>query len=89
LFSLGLGLDRVAVEGSATLPYQGERNARWFAAGDAGVGLSLRLQAHWELQLEVHALFTTRRPTIRFMDTEVAKAGQPTLLAILTLAGGA
>jgi len=35
LFSLGLGLERVAVEGAATLPYQGERNARWFVAGDA------------------------------------------------------
>jgi hypothetical protein len=89
LFSLGLGVERVSVEGSATLPYQGERNARWFAAGDAGVGVSLRLQAHWELQLEVHALFTTPRPTIFFLRTEVASGGQPTLLAILTLAGGA
>jgi hypothetical protein len=89
LFSLGLGLERVAVEGTATLPYQGERNARWFAAGDAGVGVSLRLQAHWEVQLEVHALFATPRPAVRFLDTEVARAGQPTLLAILTLAGGA
>ena len=89
LFSLGLGLERVAVEGTATLPYQGERNARWFAAGDAGVGVSLRLQAHWEVQLEVHALFTTSQPAVRFLDTEIARAGQPTLLAILTLAGGA
>jgi hypothetical protein len=89
LFSLGLGVERVAVEGAATLPYQGERNARWFAAGDAGIGVSFRLQAHWEVQLEVHALFASPRPAIRFLDTEVAKAGQPTLLAILTLAGGA
>ena len=90
LFSVGLGLERVAVDGTATLPYyQGERNARWFPAGDAGAGVSLRLQAHWEVQLEVHALFATPRPTVRFMDTEVARAGQPTFLAILTLAGGA
>jgi hypothetical protein len=89
LFSLGLGVERVAVEGTASLPYQGERNARWFAAGDAGAGIALRLQAHWEVQLEAHVLFAAPRPAIRFFDVEVARAGQPTLLAILTLAGGA
>jgi hypothetical protein len=89
MFSLGLGALRVGVEGTATLPYQGERNARWFAAADAGVGVVLRLQAHWEIQLEAHAVFAAPRPAIRFFDVEVAQAGQPTLLAILTLAGGA
>jgi hypothetical protein len=89
MFSLGLGAERIAVEGTASTPYQGERNARWFATADAGAGVSLRLQAHWEVQLEVHAMFAAPRPAIRFFDVEVARAGQPTLLAILTLAGGA
>ena len=44
--------------------------------------------AHWEAQLEVHALFAAPRPAIRFFDVEAAKAGQPTLMALLTLAGG-
>jgi len=89
LFSLGLGAERVGVEGTAGSPdYQGERNARWFAAGDVGVGLGLRLRAHWEVLLEAHALFAAPRPAVRFFDIELARAGQPTLLLILTLAGG-
>jgi len=89
LFSVGLGGERVAVDGTASTPYQGERNARWFAAADVGAGLALRLRRHWEVQLEVHALFAAPRPAIRFFDVEAARAGQPTWLAILTLAGGA
>jgi hypothetical protein len=90
VISLGLGAERVAVEGSTSSPsYQGAHNARWFAAGDIGAGVSLRLGAHWEMLLEAHALFAAPRPAVRFFDVEVARAGQPTLLAILTLAGGA
>jgi hypothetical protein len=89
LFSVGLGAERVAVDGSASMPYQGEHNARWFAAGDVGAGIALRLQTHLEVQLELHALFAAPRPAIRFFDVEAARAGQPTWLAILTLAGGA
>lgn len=89
LVSLGAGAQRVAVEGTSSMPYQGERSARWFVAADLGAGLALRLQAHLEVQLEVHALFTVPRPAIRFFDVDAARAGQPMLLAILTLAGGA
>jgi hypothetical protein len=90
LVSLGLGAERVAVAGSTGSPsYQGANHARWFAAGDVGTGVSLRLGTHWELQLEAHALFAVPRPAVRFLDVEVAWTGQPTLLAILTLAGGA
>ena len=89
LVSLGAGAQRVAVEGTSSMPYQGARSVRWFVAADVGAGLALRLQAHWEVQLEVHALFATPRPAIRFFDVDAARAGQPMLLAILTLAGGA
>ena len=89
LLSVGVGAERIAVEGAASGAYQGERNARWFAAADVGTGFALRLQAHWEVQLEAHALFEVPRPAVQFFDVEVARAGQPTLLAILSLAGGA
>jgi hypothetical protein len=87
--SLGLGAERVAVAGTASGVYRGEDNARWFFAGDAGVGVSLRLGAHVEVLLEGHALVTAPRPAVRFFDVEAAWVGQPTLLLILTLAGGA
>jgi hypothetical protein len=90
LLSLGLGAERFAVDGASNLPsYRGENNVRWFFAADAGLGLSLRLGAHFELQLEGHALVALPRPEVRFFDQDTAKASQPSLLAILTLAGGA
>jgi hypothetical protein len=90
LFSLGVGAERMAVDGrSNQATYQGQSNARWFGAADVGAGAALRLRSHWEVLFELHALFTTPRPSVRFFDLEVARAGQPTLMAILTLAGGA
>jgi hypothetical protein len=87
--SLGIGAERFAVDGSAKLPYRGEQNASWFFAADAGVGLSLRLGRHWEIQLETHALVAAPRPWVQLYETVGARAGQPTLLAVLSLAGGA
>jgi hypothetical protein len=89
LVSLGAGAERIGIEGNALAPYQGESNARWFAAGDVGLGMAVRLHAHWELLVETHALFTTPRPAVQFFDLQAARAGQPTLLAVVTLAGGA
>jgi hypothetical protein len=89
VLSLGLGGERVGVQGETNSLYRGASNARWFAAADLGAGVSFRLLAHWELLLEAHALFTAPRPAIRFVDSEAARAGQPTLFGIITLAGGA
>jgi hypothetical protein len=86
--SLGVGGERVAVEGSTNLPYRGQQNARWFFVADAGAGLAVRLSPHWEAQLEGHMLVATPRPVVRFLGTEFARAGLPTFLATLTLAGG-
>jgi hypothetical protein len=88
LFSLGLGGERMAVVGSVGPPFHGERNARWFFAGDVGAGAALRLGAHVEALLEAHALVAAPRPAVRFFDVEAARAGQPTLLLVLTLAVG-
>jgi len=87
-FSLGLGGVRIAVDGTASAPFQGEHNVRWYAAGDVGMGVALRWLAHWEAQLEFHALFMAPRPSIRFFDVEAAHISQPMLMAILTVAGG-
>lgn len=88
MLSVGAGAERIAVEGSAGTPYHGESNARWFVAGDAGAGVAVRLHRHWELQIEGHALFTAPRPAVSFFDIEAARTGQPTLMAIVSLAGG-
>jgi hypothetical protein len=88
LVSLGVGGERLAVVGSVGPPFHGERNARWFVAGDVGAGVALRLAAHWEVLVEAHALVAAPRPAVRFFDVEAARADQPTLLLVLTLAAG-
>ncbi len=89
MLTVGAGTERIAVEGSADAPHHGESHARWFVAGDAGAGFAVRLHTHWELQIEAHAIFTTPRPAVHFFDIEAARTGQPTLMAIVSLAGGA
>ncbi len=90
VLTVGAGAERVGVEGRNVLaPFRGEHNARWFAAGDLGAGVSLRVHPHWELLCEAHALFAAPRPMVRFFDVEAARAGRPTFFVILTLAGGA
>jgi hypothetical protein len=89
VLSLGIGAARFAVDGTGIAPYQGEQTARWLLAGDGGIGLAVRVGAHWEAQLDLHALVLAPRPSVRFFDVDAAHAGLPTLLAILTLAGGA
>ena len=41
-----------------------------------------------ELGIELHALIAQPYPVVRFFDTEIARAGRPSLLASVTLLGG-
>jgi hypothetical protein len=87
--SVGLGSERFVVDGTtSSSSYQGAHSARWFFAADLGAGLAVRLGAHWEAQLELHALVAVPRPVVRFFDVAASHAGEPTLLGVLTLAGG-
>jgi hypothetical protein len=86
--SIGIGSERVAVDGSANFPYHGRSDARWYFAGDIGAGVATRLSPHWEARLEGHAMIALPRPEVRFAGKTFAQAGVPTFLATLTLAGG-
>ena len=87
--SVGAGILRLSSEGQATPPYMVNGGWRMSAAADAGVGLRIPLRRRrFELGVELHALLAEPYPVVRFLDTEVARAGRPTLLAALTLLGG-
>ena len=59
------------------------------AAVDAGVGLRMPLRARRvELGIELHALVAEPYPVVRFSQSEVARAGRPSMLASITLLGG-
>jgi hypothetical protein len=87
--SLGAGILYFAAEGHESAPYIGGHSYRVSAAADAGVGVRMPLRPRRvELGVEVHALVAEPYPVVRFFDTEVARAGRPSLLASLTLLGG-
>jgi hypothetical protein len=87
--SLGAGTLRLSAEGHETTPYQAESGARWAAAADLGLGLRIPLRPRrFELGVEAHALVAQPYPTVRFFDTEVARAGRPSLLGSVSLLGG-
>ena len=89
IVSIGAGTLRLAAEGHESAPYVASSGARWAAAVDAGVGLRVPLRPRrFELGLEVHALFAEPYPVVRFFDTDVARAGRPSLLGSITLLGG-
>jgi hypothetical protein len=87
--SVGAGMLRLAAEGHVSAPYTGTGGWRAAAAADAGVGVRVPLRPRrLELGIEVHALLAEPYPVVRFFDTDVARAGRPTLLAAVTLLGG-
>jgi hypothetical protein len=89
IVSLGAGTLRLAAEGQLMAPYQSESGSRWSLAVDAGVGVRVPIkERRFELGVEIHALVAEPYPVVRFFDTEVARAGRPSLLGSVTLLGG-
>ena len=89
IVSLGGGSLRLAADSHESAPYAAVSGARWSAAADAGVGVRVPLRRHrFELGVEVHALLAQPYPSVRFFDTEVARAGRPSLIGSVTLLGG-
>jgi hypothetical protein len=87
--SLGAGILYLSAEGHETAPYIGGSAYRVSAAADAGIGLRVPIRPRRvELGVEFHALLAEPYPVVRFFQTEVARAGRPSLLASVTLLGG-
>jgi hypothetical protein len=87
--SLGAGILYLSAEGHETAPYIGGSASRVSAAADAGIGLRVPIRPRRvELGVELHALLAEPYPIVRFFQTEVARAGRPSLLASVTLLGG-
>jgi hypothetical protein len=89
LVSAGAGALRLTADGHESAPYQGQSGERWAGAADVGVGLRFPLRGRrFEIGIEAHALLAQPYPTVRFFDTEVTKAGRPSLIGSVTLLGG-
>jgi hypothetical protein len=86
--SLGAGALYAAVDGHpASAAFRGKQDSRWALAADVGVGVAIRLQRHFELTFEGHALLATPQPTIQLAGSDEAKLGAPSLLGSATIAG--
>jgi hypothetical protein len=89
VLSFGAGILYLAAEGHEMAPYIGGNAYRVSAAADAGVGLRMPLRPRRvELGFELHALVAEPYPVVRSTQSEVARAGRPSLLASITLLGG-
>ena len=87
VLSIGAGAYHVGAEGNARWPYQGVPVARWAVAADAGAGISLPLSSTFEISIEGHAMLATPYPVIRFLGSDVANTGRPSVSAVVTLVG--
>jgi hypothetical protein len=84
--SLGGGAAYVSAQGlPVTGGGAGRTAAAWAFAGDAGAGLHARLSARVQLGGEVHVEVDAPNPVIRFLGSQLAAEGRPTLLATLSL----
>ena len=89
LVTVGVGTLRLGADSHEAAPYQAESGARWSTAADIGAGLRFPLRRHrFELGVEAHALFAQPYASVRFFDSEIARAGRPSLMGSVTLLGG-
>jgi hypothetical protein len=84
-FSLGAGALYAQSDGEGVWPYAGQRQTRWVAASDAGIGLLASIDARVSLAFEVHALVAFPHPKVRLQDVESATLAFPAVLASLTM----
>ena len=83
--SLGAGAVHLSVDGTTSGPYESKTGGLWAAVADAGLGLRVGLGRRFQLAVEAHAQAEYPYPVIRFLDTTLAEAGRPTVLAGLSL----
>lgn len=84
-FSLGAGVLHTSVEGMGVWPYLGRTAGQWSFLLDTGVGVRVALGNHYEVAIEAHAQFAEPYPVVQFVGVDVASAGRPNLLFVLTL----
>ena len=84
-FSLGAGAFYSQSDGQGVWPYAGQRQTRWVAALDAGIGLLASIDARVSLAFEVHALVAIPHPKVRLYGVESATLAFPAVLASFTM----
>src|SRR5262249_47572353 len=89
LLSAGAGAVRFPAAGPGARPaYAAAGGTRWSAIADVGGGTRLSLQRRLEVGVEIHAFLAEPYPTVRFIGTEVGRAGHPSVMASVTVLGG-
>jgi hypothetical protein len=85
--SAGAGAYYVGVDGTGTATSRGQHASGVAFALDAGLGGAVPLSSRFEAIVEVHAILAMPGLAVRFLDTDAAKIGRPSILATLTIAG--
>lgn len=84
---MGAGVYHFGVQGYAEWPYRGVANERWYGAVDVGAGFVVPLHSYLEASLEAQAVFAQPYPAAQLFQEIAARAGRPTWMISLTLAG--
>jgi hypothetical protein len=88
LVSAGAGALYSAVDGRpSSAPYAGHHNWELAFVGDLGMGAELRLARRLGLSFEAHAMVATPYPVVEFLNTDVARAGLPSVLGSISVVG--
>jgi hypothetical protein len=85
--SLGVGTFYASVDGRANAPYAARHSARWASAMDGGLGAQAKIGGRFALSLEAHALLVQPFPVVEVLGADVARGGQPSVLASFTVMG--
>jgi hypothetical protein len=82
--ALSAGALYTSVEGRADSPNRGLSAHQWSLLMDAGAGCWLRLRDRFHLALAAHLQAAQPYPSIRFLESDVAMSGRPTIFVTLT-----
>jgi hypothetical protein len=85
MLSVGSGVLNVNIDGTGMPPYLGESADEWLAAIDVGLGLALAFRSRSAAVVELHTLVALPHPVVRFVDTNAATLGYPSLILTLAL----
>ncbi|MCL2447613.1 MAG: hypothetical protein FWD17_01560 [Polyangiaceae bacterium] len=87
IVSAGAGVYYAGADGTGTATSHGEHASALALALDAGLGGAVPLLPRLDAVVEAHAIVATPGLAVRFVDTDVARIGRPSILLTLTIAG--
>ena len=82
---MGAGALYATSDGEGVYPFVGHQDSTWTALVDGGFGLATALGKQVAMTVEVHILFATPHPVVRFSGSDAGTIGRPAFALTGTL----